>query len=637
MTFRQFAFNNILRNKRTYIAHFLSSAFSVMIFFTYALLLFHPKLQGELASTSDTMSSLGTMGMKISQILIFIFSFFFLLYSVSAFLKNRKKEFGLLMVLGMSRRQLKKLVFMENMIIGIASMVAGIGTGLIFAKLILLISAKVLYLTRGLPFYIPLKAIGMTAGAFLVLFLLISLFTSGVGKSGRLVDLLKSEEKPKPEPKASVKLSFLALIFIVLGYAMVFLFAGKRIFSFSLLFGGVLFTILGTYFLFAQLSVYIIRALKKKENIFYRKTNLLTLSELSYRMKDNAIMFFMVSIVSSVAFTGIGTSMAIGDPGLASMQNPYAFTYATKLGDAREKKHVQLIETELSKAGFESETLSAVPKYSENGITIIPLSDYNKMASALGYQPQTLEEENQALVTPAGISQKNDYKKSPPSVDTIEYDKEGVVTGFQVKKVLTDLVFPYGAGVMIVVTDANYAKAVLDEYAQRYYVFQVPGWENSIEVANKINALIPLDRNGDYNYSALVSDWLSSKQKNGILLIVSVLVGIVFFTFAASFIYFRLYADLERDEKQYQMIAKVGLSRKELRTTVTRQLLLIFFLPLGMSLIHSIVAFIALQQLVDYSLFMSSLQIFLSFTAVQFIYFILIRWRYLQHMYSKIA
>ncbi|HDR7540247.1 TPA: ABC transporter permease, partial [Bacillus toyonensis] len=71
MTFRQFAFNNIFRNKRTYAAHFLSCTFSIMIFFTYALLLFHPDLQGELKSTSATISAFGTLGFTVSQGLIF--------------------------------------------------------------------------------------------------------------------------------------------------------------------------------------------------------------------------------------------------------------------------------------------------------------------------------------------------------------------------------------------------------------------------------------------------------------------------------------------------------------------------------------------------------------------------------------
>ncbi|MED2604745.1 FtsX-like permease family protein, partial [Bacillus thuringiensis] len=159
MTFRQFAFNNIFRNKRTYAAHFLSSTFSIMVFFTYALLLFHPDLQGELKSTSATMSAYGTMGFTISQGLIFVFSFFFILYSVSSFLKTRKKEFGILMMQGMSMRQFKKLLLIENMLIGLGSICIGIFIGLIFSKLVLLISASVLMINNGLPFYIPVRAV----------------------------------------------------------------------------------------------------------------------------------------------------------------------------------------------------------------------------------------------------------------------------------------------------------------------------------------------------------------------------------------------------------------------------------------------------------------------------------------------
>lgn len=129
MTFRQIAFHNILRNKRIYVAHFLSGAFAVMIFFIYAMLLFHPDLQGELASTSETIGHLSTIGLKVSQYLIFIFSFLFLLYSVSSYLKTRKKEFGILMIHGMSPRQQNGLIFTENMLIGLASIVAGIAGG----------------------------------------------------------------------------------------------------------------------------------------------------------------------------------------------------------------------------------------------------------------------------------------------------------------------------------------------------------------------------------------------------------------------------------------------------------------------------------------------------------------------------
>src|SRR5690625_7592166 len=63
---------------------------------------------------------------------------------------------------------------------------------------------------------------------------------------------------------------------------------------------------LGTYLLFTQLSVFVIRKLKSRENLFWRQTNMLLFSDLSYRMKDNARSFFMVAIISTVAFSAIG-------------------------------------------------------------------------------------------------------------------------------------------------------------------------------------------------------------------------------------------------------------------------------------------------------------------------------------------
>nr|WP_181153100.1 hypothetical protein [Paenibacillus sp. AR247] len=146
-------------------------------------------------------------------------------------------------------------------------------------------------------------------------------------RKGTLIELIKAEDKPKPEPKASVLLSILSALLILLGYACVLLFALRRMFSFPLLLGGVALVIVGTYFLFTQLSVYVMRAMKKRPRIFLKRTNLLTISELIYRLRDNAVMFFMVAVISATAFTGIGTALAIGDPGLAAMKNPYAFTY----------------------------------------------------------------------------------------------------------------------------------------------------------------------------------------------------------------------------------------------------------------------------------------------------------------------
>ena len=109
-------------------------------------------------------------------------------------------------------------------------------------------------------------------------------------RKGTVVELVKSEEKPKPEPKASPWLSFLAVLCLVLGYGMVLWFAIMQVFSFKLLLSGVALTIVGTYFLFTQFSVYTIHNLKKKEKFFFKKTNMLTISELMYN-ESNASSF----------------------------------------------------------------------------------------------------------------------------------------------------------------------------------------------------------------------------------------------------------------------------------------------------------------------------------------------------------
>ncbi|EGL15713.1 hypothetical protein HMPREF9413_5312 [Paenibacillus sp. HGF7] len=202
-----------------------------------------------------------------------------------------------------------------------------------------------------------------------------------------------------------------------------------------------------------------------------------------------------------------------------------------------------------------------------------------------------------------------------------------------VKQYVPTVILPDGH-YTVVVSDRMFETVPEIEDTQLHFnFFYVADWQNTRDVASVLTEEIGRDEFG--RFDALVLDWLSDKQTNGLLFIISTMVGVVFFTFAASFLYFRLYADMERDREQYRMIAKMGLLNKELRRIVTRQLLLMFFLPIVMALVHSGVAFIALQHLVDFSVWTNSVLIFLSFIGIQVVYFLLIRWRYLQHMYPK--
>ncbi|MED3541482.1 FtsX-like permease family protein [Bacillus toyonensis] len=655
MTFQQFAFNNVIRSKRTYLAHFLSSTFAIMIFFTYALLAFHPNLQGDLAA-SVTINTFAKSGLQISQGLIFFFSFFFILYSVSAFLKTRKKDFGILMLHGMSRSQLNKLVFIENIIIGIASILTGITIGMAFSKFILIMSNHLLMIDKGLPFYMPFQAIGITFGAFFLLFLFISLFTSRLVNVEQLVELIKAEEKPKPEPKASLWLSLFALICMGLGYTAVFHSVNAIHYKdvkyvLFMMATGVSFVVLGTYFLFTQLSVYVLRVLKKKENIFFKKTNILTISDLVYQLKDNAKMFFMVTIISAVAFTAVGTCMGLGNSSMAESNSPFAFSYKSYNNNPLEKEHLKIIESELNNGRFKFKQVAYSTKqirdtlYNNNILsTVIKLSDYNKLAKAFGFEKESLKNENDSLVIP---SRKVANTKSNQNNFQLMY--RDMKKDMHVNKILTPKELQDTMVTIIIVPDALYNQMIADPENHYFETtingFIVKDWEKTKKVAENLLAAFQKDNtskvedivdNGKYTFSTLILTWLVMKQGFGLASIMSVLIGIVFFTFAASFLYFRLYTDLERNQQQYKMIAKVGLSKPELKKIVSRQLALLFFLPIIIAIAHSAVAFMALQNLANFSVLGSSIMVLICFLVMQIIYFYFVRAQYLKKMYKMI-
>ncbi|PFX95474.1 ABC transporter permease [Bacillus mycoides] len=644
MTFRQLAFNNVLRNQRIYLGHFFSSTFAVLIFFTYGLLIFHPNLQGELTHVSTIMSTFGRIGFHLSYYLIFVFSFLFIFYSVSAFLKNRKKEFGLLMLHGMSHQQLHRLIFFENMLIGIPSIVVGIGLGMVFSKLFLLVSGSLLGVEQALAFYFPLKAMQVTAMSFFVLFLLISLFTSKMVKMNELVELIKSEEKPKPEPKVSVWISLLVLILFGVGYSSVH-YSIVAVYDMDLdqlllLVGvGVLLIVFGTYFFFNQLCVYVLYTLKNKEATFFKRTNLLVISELMYRMKDNARTFFIVTIISAVSFTAIGVCTAIGNPELAKHETPYAFTYRSDKGNIQEKAHIEEIKKQLKEYGFSYKLVATEFKRTLNGLALINLSTYNEYAKQLGYDIEKLTNENDSIAI-----RLNKNEKSAEDIKTFEIIHGQIEVPLSVQKTiyipeLSLIEKP------VIVSDAVYNKVqnaqqenVLRDYT--IYGFIVKNWSETNAVSTKLMKIIGKNQDDYYMFSSLYLRWLELKQQNGLLSISSVMVGIVFFVFTLSFLYFRLFTDLERDQEQYQMISKLGLSQSELKQIVTRQMMLLFFLPIVVAMVHSSFAFLTLHQLGqtvsrEMSVIQSSIIVLVSFICMQIIYFLIIRSHYIKRICIK--
>ncbi|WCF06472.1 ABC transporter permease [Paenibacillus thiaminolyticus] len=624
MNIRQFALKNVFRNKRLYAGYFFSCAFSVMIFFVYSMLALHPALD---FSGNGNYGRGAQAGMDVAQYIIYLFTFFFILYSMSSFLKSRKKEFGICIMHGMSDMQLRRLVFTENIVIGLGATVSGIGAGLALSKWLLLMSSSVLTLEQPLTFYFPVKAIALSGGAFVLLFLIISLFTATILRSSSLIDLLKGSVKPKPEPKASRWLAFLAVFLLALGYGVAFWVKGVLV-IFALLPVATVVSI-GTYFLFTQLSVYIINRLKTKK-LYRRGTNLITLSDLAYRMKDNARMFFLVAIISTVAFTAIGTLVGLKAvfTNMSTSGSP-VMRYESHSGNKLEAKHAELIEQSLNKAGISYEAVVFPAKFVEDAKTeksyqVISVSDYNQlMKTNLGLRDDEAHLFYQ--VNPMNIQQ----EKSEETSVALAADKTFAVTANEaMPEAITQNV---GGRKVIVLSDAAFQGLPGSERDDMIYTYLIEDWKSTLAVAKQLNKQLG-DPDGNYLFGARALMLNDVNQGFGQIYLSGLFIGAVFFVAAGSFLYLRLYSDLDQDTVQYRAISKLGLTEGELSKIVSTQIGLLFFVPIVAAIVHGAVALNSLQNTFSMSLVKESAIVLGSFLAIQIIYFIFIRANYVRKL-----
>ncbi|WP_322923373.1 ABC transporter permease [Paenibacillus campi] len=627
MTFRQFAFNNVLRNKRLYAAYFLSSMFTVMIFFTFAVFAYHPALNGNDIHVN------AHKALSTSKWLIYAFSFFFVLYSMSAFLKTRKREFGLLMLQGMSPGQLKRMVFLENIWIGAGATVGGILIGLVFAKAILLIGENILVLDERLNFYIPLQAIVITVVSFLLLFVLMSLFIAAIVRSESLISLIRSQRAPKSEPRASVWLSLLVIILLALSYSLSLFITTEM--AVQLLLPIIVMVSIATYLLFTQLSVYVIGSLKKRPSFFWHRTNMLLLSDLSYRMKDNARTFFLVAMVSTISFCAIGTLYGMQTllvHNSAPSAQTYPITYISQAGDTERDAHVQQINRAIQAAGIQPQQLQLTLNYyklqqDENERVIINVTAFNQANALLGGTPIGVQG-NQAAIA---ISSDNRLEAAN------RLKQHGISLSGGIKLQPAETVISQAipdSSETLIVSDEQYQRLGSPVKVTKAYVWQSDASKKQwITAAEQILTNGTIKQYSEHYMTDIPMYTLYIVQSlYGISLFIGLFIGIVFFVSAGSFLYFRLYSDLDEDKQKFRAIAKLGLTDRELNRVLTKQIALLFFAPIIVALLHGSIALTTLAHLFNAQLLTECATVLGIFFMIQVVYFFIVRFFYIKQV-----
>ena len=649
MTFWQFAFKNVTRNARAYFAYFVSSAFSIAIFFSFAVYLFHPKLH-----MTDVNVALNIL-MTISEVVIVFFSFFFLLYSIGTFLKVRKRQFGILTVLGISQKQLKRLIFLENMLIGMLSIFFGIQLGLVFSQFFLLVTAKITHVP-GLYLYWPTGAIILTIVIFLGLFILVSSFTPMLIRTRKAVRLLK-EGKQQKERKASVLISLFGATCLITGYVLAanplyfmslgdiigLLYAVSSIFVIPSLISA------GTYFFFSQISFLLIRILKTRRKFYMKRINMLWISDLAARIRTNINMLFIVAMLSTLAFTMITFLYGIGKFTKFDeiRKNPFPFTYLSHTENTLADEHLNWLEQKFNEEHFtytKFKTDIYEVSSAENNTQLyyaIKQSDYNVLAKALNWETLTVNKNESYILMKDLDDQVIGTLHNKDKKNTLTLTQNNLQ--LQVKEYKSYNPFPNRLIYqLLILSDENVEALSTVSKQMSVYNFKVNDWEKAHNIGSAFTTKI-------YNESEAIkaehppfhaseaSDSLYKAKLNvASFFLIGTFLGVIFFIGAGSVLYFRMYTDLTNEQEKYVTITKIGLTEAEMKRSATIQLAILFFVPYIMASIHTMFATKMLQEVLNLSFFAEITVVLMIFGTVEILFFLLIRSFYMQKLSQHI-
>ncbi|AVP62812.1 ABC transporter permease [Clostridium botulinum] len=609
MNFREFSTINVVRNIRAYFAYLLSSTISAALLFSFTMLVLHPNLDVTIFPMYLQKA------FNITTIIAYLFLCFFIFYSVSVFIKSRFKELGILYILGASDKQIKKMIAIENVLISSLSGISGIILGVIFSKIFLVLSGKLLGY-NALLFYFPFKAIIITLLAFVLMGILISIFTTFIIKEDEVLNLLKGTQKPKSEPKTSNIIAILCVVLLLGGYYLSITSTMNNI-AYRIIPVTVA-VIIATYLLFSQLSVFVIKILKKNREFYMNKTRVLWISTLLYRIKDNTRMFFLVTITSAMAFTSIGAVSAfwVNKEAEVDRNFPQAFFYAS---NKKDYKKLDFIEGSLKKEGYnytkvQGQIKSIVSKKDTIPINIINESTYNMLNESLGQERIHIKSNESIAGSPLMINKRDNILVDNMDIKVVTKLKERVIPA------LYDDVY--------IVKDDVYNK--INGSISLFSALNVKNYKDTLNICKSYKEKFGEDNHKENYIILMKADILEShKIGYGVVLFLAIFIGIIFFVTTGSFLYNKYYMDVKEDRVKYEQLNKIGLTFREIKKVSTIEIGVLFLFPYIVAVIHSSFALSALKNAFAMDVNIVAFFVMGSFLIIQIIYFFIIRGNYL--------
>ncbi|MDR7856811.1 FtsX-like permease family protein [Tissierella sp.] len=646
------ALNNIKKNSRAYIPYLLTCIGTIIMFYNMCYLV----VVKDLGYLSDS----GTLRymMLLGTIIVGIFSFFFLYYTNSFLIKQRKKEFGLFNILGMEKRHIGKIMLYETLYISIISLISGILGGILLSKLLALLLLKLIKFDVVFGFEIPLIALVATIILFSAIFLFNLIYNVLQVHLSKPIELLKGGNVGEREPKTKWFSTIIGIVSLGIGYYLA-LTADSPIAAINKFFIAVIFVIIGTNFLFKAGSIALLKSLRKNKNYYYQTNHFISVSGMIYRMKQNAAGLANICILSTAVIITLSTtvSLYVGVDDLLRTRYPRNIEINASYSEEVVEKLDDLVAESTMKANVSSEN---VTKFSS-----ISFMTNQKGSSFMVQDKESFSMKNLSLLI---LLTQDDYNRlegkgvSLEEGEVLVYTAKGEISGdvmdlngfeLNIKEKLDS--FNMATDDMAHLSDSHYI--VVDSLAtinktyshlegdsdapelNYYYGFDVETDSSSeIELAASIRSSID-KANIDAGVKSAESDKETFYTLYGGLFFLGIFIGILFIMATVLIIYYKQIAEGFDDKDRFEIMQKVGMSRKEIKQSIRSQVLTVFFLPLVTSVIHVAFAFKVVTEMLSifYLTNVSLYALYTGLTIIVFAFFYIIIYTLTARTYYKIV
>ena len=623
--FSRLAKQNIRNNKTTYIPYMITCIFCIAMIYMMEFLRDCPTLDQAVRQADEVRMIVFT-----GEIVVEIFCIIFLIYSNSFLMKRRQKEIGLYNILGLERNHIGIVMFLETIITSIGSLAGGIAAGIIGSKLALLLLLKLLHIPSVLGFYISVKGIFTCLFMFGIVFLMILFLNLAKIHLSRPVELLRGNNTGEKEPAAKWLMALIGFICLGAGYYLAVT-TESPIKAITIFLLAVILVMAGTYLLFTAGSIVILKFLRRRKSFYYRTENFISISGMLYRMKQNAIGLASICILSTGVLLMISMTVSIYFGMNDIMLNRYPYDVdmsVTSISEDECQTAIEAFEKAIAdnkvpvEKSVEEIYLDIVCSKNGDQILIKPANTIRNSDSVLVLSLLNQAEYERLTGISANLNDGEIFAWYPLAVqkDSVTVDE----TEFTVKKWLDKNPLTCGEdavsdNAVLVVTDEDFKK--FDEMRTEMYkgVSSAPAGEDltlhlglditgsetdKIDFGTPVMEVVKdLKKNGGLSENSWITSGIRQQEyesyyaDNGSLLFIGIFLGSLFLMGTAMIIYYKQISEGYEDQKRFEIMQKVGLSRREVRSSVRRQILMVFFLPLLMAMLHITMAFPMIRRM----------------------------------------